>query len=117
MVSSPALDVFQKVTERGWYELPTHGPEASSWSLCSNPHMWKRGLHLLGRLTQMKPDARVWVCVTVFLALQARQYLQCIVQRCDVTHDRITGRIIPEKRKNPQAQENENLGLSQSTFF
>lgn len=56
MVSSPALDVFQKVTERGWYELPTHGPEASSWSLCSNPHMWKRGLHLLGRLTQMKPD-------------------------------------------------------------
>lgn len=43
MVSSPALDVFQQVTERGWYELPTHGPEASSWSLCSNPHMWKRG--------------------------------------------------------------------------
>lgn len=56
MVSSPALDVFQQVTERGWYELPTHGPEASSWSLCSNPHMWKRGLHLLGRLTRMKPD-------------------------------------------------------------
>lgn len=56
MVSSPALDVFQQVTEHDWYELPTHGPEASSWSLCSNPHMWKRGLHLLGRLTQMKPD-------------------------------------------------------------
>lgn len=56
MVSSPALDVFQQVTERGWYELPTHGPEASSWSLCSNPHMWKRGLYLLGKLTQMKPD-------------------------------------------------------------
>lgn len=26
MVNSPALDMFQQMTERGWYELPTHSP-------------------------------------------------------------------------------------------
>lgn len=55
----------------------------------------------MGRLTQMKPDClSLGLCDGVPGASVMILYLQCVTQRCDVTRDKITGRIIPNREKS-----------------